>query len=145
MEGIVKIRSNFAPVSLRHKITTMKKIIFLAALLLTTSSSLLAEEQSLLLNVRYADPIDLIGKGPGTDHRSPARKPTIFVSDSTFILNGAFEGCCLYLVSENDEVVFSYNIEVGCDEIVIPSYITGTLELQIVSGNICYYCDIELD
>ena len=84
----------------------MKKIIFLAALLLTTSSSLLAEEQSLLLNVRYADPIDLIGKGPGTDHRSPARKPTIFVSDRTFILNGAFEGCCLYLVSENDEVVF---------------------------------------
>lgn len=66
----------------------MKKIIFLAALLLTTSSSLLAEEQSLLLNVRYADPIDLIGKGPGTDHRSPARKPTIFVSDRTFILIG---------------------------------------------------------
>lgn len=123
----------------------MKKIIFLAALLLTTSSSLLAEEQSLLLNVRYADPIDLIGKGPGTDHRSPARKPTIIVSDRTFILNGAFEGCCLYLVSENDEVVFSYNIEVGCDEIMIPSYISGTFELQIVRGNICYYCEIELD
>ena len=49
------------------------------------------------------------------------------------------------IVDDNEDVVFSCNIEEQCNAIAIPSYIQGTFELQFIWGNICYYCDIELN
>lgn len=124
---------------------TMKKVFFIVVLLLFPNLFILAEDLLLVLNTRYIDPVDVVGTKPESVHRSPARKHTIIISNRNILLNGAFEGCRMCLVDGNEDVIFSYDIENGCEQITIPSSIFGAFELQIISGNTCYYCELVLD
>lgn len=122
----------------------MKKLLFFALLLLAPCTSILADGINLELNVRYVDPSTTEDTSKGPNHRTPIRRPTITLSENTLTLNGAFSEGNLYIVNEYNVVVFSHVIDENSDEIVIPADIAGTYELQIVCGDFCYYCEIDL-
>ena len=123
----------------------MKNILLVAFFLLTSNLSVFSQEVLLSLSTRYIDPADVGGSGPASGHRSPVYIPDIVMSDRVITLNGAFQGYCMCIVDDNEDVVFSCIIEEQCNAVTIPSYIQGTFELQFIQGNICCYCDIELN
>ncbi len=122
----------------------MKKILFFALLLLAPCTSILADGIDLVLSIRYVDPTKPKDEDTGSGHKTPIRRPVISLSENTLTLNGAFSEGNLYIVNEYNVVVFSHVIDENSNEIVIPADIVGTYELQIVCGDFCYYCEIDL-
>ena len=49
------------------------------------------------------------------------------------------------LVDEDEAVVFSDSIAENQTSLVLPASLTGTFELQIVTDQYIFYCEIELD
>ena len=58
-----------------------------------------------------------------------------------------YEGCddtTLRLISSDETIAFSTFIDAGTTSVVLPSTLSGEYRLEIVKGNITYYCYIEL-
>ena len=58
-----------------------------------------------------------------------------------------YEGCdntTLRLISSDETVAFSTFITTGTTSVVLPSTLSGKYRLEIVKGNITFYCYIEL-
>ena len=112
---------------------------------------MLAMATMLPLQQLQADP-EIIDLGvniydPGNDdpgHRSPVTVPTVSLEDHTLYFDTPCDGCTLRLLDENDEVVYTTIIPAYCLSLVLPSYLSGEYELQIIQGNICYYATINL-
>ena len=90
--------------------------------------------------LEYEDPADPLND----PHRSPVEIPEVSIEDYTLYFNTPCDGYVLRLVDEFDNVVYSTVIPVGATSLVLPSYLSGTYELQIITGIYCFYGDITL-
>lgn len=76
--------------------------------------------------------------------KSPIIKPQIGIEDYTLYIYSGCEDATLVLVDENDNDVFSQEIEDDTDQIVLPTTLSGTYEIRIYRGNYMFYGEIEL-
>ena len=115
-------------------------ISFLTAMLSLTSVSVYADPTDILLQVNYEDPND----GDDGEHRGPVLIPDVSLDGYSLIFNTPCDGYTLRLLDENGAVVYSTVIPTGTTNLVLPSYLSGEYEIQIIQGNLCFYGYIVL-
>lgn len=121
----------------------MKRIILGLALILASSfSGVMAQEigDEIDLEVGIVDPTgsyDPYEKGP-------VLVPSVSLDGHTLYFATSCDGCTLRLLDENDVVVYSTIILTGTTSLVLPSYLSGEYEIQIIQGNLCFYGYITL-
>ena len=100
------------------------------------------------------DPLPFGITGPGDDNipivgnplpKSPIQIPEVYLDGHTLSFDAAIEGCEVRLLDSNENVVFADSIEENQTTLVLPNALTGTFELQIIRGDIIFYCIIELE
>ena len=90
------------------------------------------------LQVRIDDPTENQPPYP----KSPILIPEVSIEDYTLNFDASCLGCELRLLDEDGVLVYSTTITSGT--LVLPSYLSGNYELQIIRGNFCFYGDISL-
>lgn len=90
--------------------------------------------------LEYEDPYE----NQENPQRNPVLVPEVSIEEYTLYFNTPCDGYVLRLVDEFDNVVYSTVIPVGATSLVLPSYLSGTYELQIITGIYCFYGDIIL-
>lgn len=120
----------------------MKKrlVVLLLALALLPLSNEGVMAQSIDFTVGYVDPKD----GDDDQQRSQDLVPEVSIDGYTLTFYTPCDGCVLRLIDENDNVVYSTVIPTGATSLVLPSYLSGDYEIQIVQGNIYFYGYIYL-
>jgi hypothetical protein len=96
--------------------------------------------ESINLNVSIIDP----GKGKDNPHKGPIQVPEISLDDHTLYFFTPCDGYTLNLVDENDVVVYTIVIPAGTTSWVLPATLSGEYELQLISGNYCFWGMITL-
>lgn len=122
----------------------MKKYLFNATLLamlmnVMLTSSIMTEQQ-VNLGVKVIKPIGEHGGHP----KSPVDTPTISLDDHTLYFFTPCDGYTLNLVDENDVVAYTIVIPTGTTSWVLPATLSGEYELQLISGNYCFWGMITL-
>ena len=115
-------------------------MLMMAFLLLTSISVSAKQPTDINLEAGYVDPED---EG-GDPHRSPILIPQVGIDNYTLTFYTPCDGCTLRLLDENDNIPFVTVIPVGTTTLVLPSYLSGTYQIQIISGNICFWGYIDL-
>lgn len=115
----------------------MKRIIFVLALALVSSFSDVVA-RVIDFEVCITDP---------TENHEPLQKgpiltPYVNIEGYTLFFITPCNGCTLRIVNAEDEVEYTTIITSGM--LVLPSTLEGDYEIQIISGNYCFYGDIEL-
>ena len=98
----------------------------------------------------FADPVpvhfDVGIIDPTSDQDEPQRTPVtvpyVEIEDNTLTFVTNCDGMELSLVNEDDEVVFTTII--SSSTLVLPTYLSGSYQLQIISNNYLFYGDITL-
>ena len=90
------------------------------------------------LEVGYIDPI------LHNTHKSPVLIPEVSIENYTLYFDTPCDGYILRIVNEMGVAEYTTVIPIGTDELVLPSYLSGNYELQIIRGNFCFYGDISL-
>lgn len=122
---------------------TKKRFVFislLTAMLSLTSVNVYADPTDIELQVGYEDPDD----GDLGQQRGPVLIPDLSLDGYSLIFNTPCDGYTLRLLDENGSVVYSTVIPTGTTSLVLPSYLSGEYEIQIIQGNICFYGYITL-
>ena len=112
----------------------------MAAVLPFTSVSVNAFTGIIPLEVRYEDPT--VGNNP---HRNPILVPEVSLDGYTLYFDTPCDSCTLRIVDQSGIVAYSTVIPVGCDELVLPSYLSGEYEIQIDFGPYYVVGRIELE
>lgn len=107
----------------------------LTAMLSLTSVNVNADPVGIILQVGYIDP----NEDNDGENKSPILVPKISLDDYSIIFSTPCDGYILRLVDENDNVVYSTVIPTGTTCLVLPSYLSGNYEIQIIQGNLCFY------
>lgn len=107
----------------------------LTSMLSLTSVNVNADPVGILLQIGYIDP----NEGDDGENKSPILVPKISLDDYSIIFSTPCDGYILRLVDENDNVVYSTVIPTGTTCLVLPSYLSGNYEIQIIQGNLCFY------
>lgn len=121
----------------------MKKkrlIILLLTLALLPLSNVSVMAKTVNFNVGYVDPDDTMDDDP----RSPILIPEVDLEDYTLTFYTPCDGCVLRILDENDNVVYSTVIPTGAISLVLPSYLSGEYQIQIIQGNLCFWGYISL-
>lgn len=115
----------------------MKKrfLFFVLTLALLPLSNVTVMAIPINFNVGYVDPHDPLDD----DKRSLTLFPEVEIEDYTLTFYTPCDGCVLRLLDENDVVVYSTIIPTGTTELVLPSYLSGDYEIQIIQGNLNFY------
>ena len=126
----------------------MKKSILLLLCLLGLMQNVSAA------GVRSGDPgdpivLNLIGieddMGLGGIPKSPDNTPTVSLNDHTLYFADAFsEVVAIELKDASGAVVYSTNLPVGTQTLVLPATLSGTYTIYIYVGGLCYYGLITL-
>ena len=121
----------------------MKKKTFLMLALVTALLSLTnirayATPVQIPLEAGYIDP----SMNQPNPHRGPVQPPLIYMEDGTLTFVTSCDGCELQLLDEDGEVVY-YTIISG-STLVLPGTLSGSYQLQIISGNYIFYGEINL-
>jgi hypothetical protein len=87
------------------------------------------------LQIGYVDPED----GNHGENRSPVSVPEVTIDDKVLAFITPCDGDTLRIVNENGVVVYSTTIPVGCEEIELPSNLSGDYEIQLIRGNFCFF------
>lgn len=111
---------------------------FLVAVLALSSVRVSALPAEVILSVDIIDPTD----ETNNPHRNPIPVPEVSIEDYTLFFDTPCDGLELRLVNEDNEV--EYITVITGSTLVLPSYLSGDYELQIISGNIVFYGDISL-
>lgn len=97
------------------------------------------------INVMASSQVITSGKieNPGSQHgggqRGPVELPEVFQEGHTFVADASCYGLTLRIV-QGDSVVFETIVsEDDGGEVVVPEYITGYYELQVLDGYYIYY------
>lgn len=115
-------------------------LLMLMAMFLLPSVQVTANPVEVPLETGYNDPL-----GSQTNpHKAPVRVPSVSIDGSTIYFITPCDGCLLRIVDEFDNVVYSTVIPVGATSLVLPAYLSGDYELQIVTGIYYFYGDITL-
>lgn len=119
-----------------------KTFIFITILFMVIAAPLSAAKNSETI------PLQVSGVDPTTDqddpHKGPVLVPQISLDNHTLYFYTPCDGYTLNLVDENDVVVYTIVIPVGTTSWVLPSTLSGEYELQLISGNYCFWGIIEL-
>lgn len=87
----------------------------------------------------YVDPTE------DEDHqRSPMLIPLVEIEDYTLFFISPCDGSEFRLVDENSNVVYTTTIQKNAANLVLPSYLSGYYEIQIIQGNYYFWGYIEL-
>lgn len=90
------------------------------------------------LQVRIEDPND----DKPADPKTPVLVPEVSIEDYTLTFDASCLGCELRLLDE--EGVLVYSTTVTSNTLALPSYLSGEYELQLISGNYCFWGNISL-
>ena len=113
-------------------------LLLIVAMLPLSSVSVMA--RTINFNVGYEDP-----QNPqDDDKRTLSLVPEVDLEDYTLTFYTPCDGCVLRLVDENDNVVYSTVIPTGTTNLILPSYLSGNYEIQILRGVLCFYGYINL-
>lgn len=121
----------------------MKKkrlIVLLLTLALLPLSSVSVMAIPINFNVAYEDPQNTMDDGK----RTLTLVPEVDIEDFTLTFYTPCDGCVLRLVDENENVVYSTVIPTGTTNLILPSYLSGDYEIQIIQGNLCFWGYINL-
>lgn len=91
-------------------------------------------------NVGYEDPQNTMDDGK----RTLTLVPEVDIDGYILTFYTPCDGCVLRLVDENDVVVYSTVIPTDATSLVLPSYLSGEYEIQIIQGNLYFYGYIDL-
>lgn len=119
---------------------SLMMMLMMGFLLLTSISVSAKQPTDINLEAGYVDPED---EG-GDPHRSPILIPQVGIDNYTLTFYTPCDGCTLRLLDENYNIPFVTVIPVGTTTLVLPSYLSGTYQIQIISGNICFWGHIDL-
>ena len=92
------------------------------------------------LNLGWIDPTP-VGDGPA---RTPVDLPTVYLDDYTLTFEASHPEYVLYIKDENETVVYSTVVTSATKEVVLPSTLSGDYEIQLVTGNWCFWGYIML-
>lgn len=106
-------------------------ISLLTAMLSLTSVSVYADPIEIPLQINYVDPND----GNLGQQKGSVPIPSISLDDYSLIFNTPCDGCTLRLLDEDGFVVYSIVIPTGTTSLVLPSWLSGKYEIQIVMGH----------
>ena len=112
-------------------------ILFLA---FAAPSIVVADNITVPLTADYYDPTI----GQDNPHKGPVQIPEVSLDDHTLYFFTPCDGYTLNLVDENDVVVYTIVIPVGTTSWVLPATLSGEYELQLISGNYCFWGMITL-
>lgn len=76
--------------------------------------------------------------------KSPVLVPEVSLDDHTLYFFTSCDGYTLNLVDENDVVVYTIVIPTGTTSWVLPATLSGEYELQLITGNYCFWGMITL-
>ena len=120
---------------------TKKRLLIISLLMAMLSfANVSVYADSVDLQVGYVDP-DYGNEG---QQRGPVLIPDVFLDGYSLSFNTPCDGCTLRLLDENDNVVYSTVIPTGTTSLVLPSYLSGEYEIQIIHGNYCFWGYIYL-
>ena len=105
-------------------------ISLLTAMLSLTCVSVYADPIEIPLQVSYEDP----NNGNDGQHKGSVPIPNISQDDYSLIFNTPCDGCTLRLLDEDGFVVYSTVIPMGTTNLVLPSWLSGEYEIQIIQG-----------
>lgn len=123
----------------------MKKLLLILTLVLS-STAMFAQDP----NINVGRPLPLIIKKPHQGGslkpfpKSPVEIPEVYLDENVLSFDEAIEGCLVQLVDEDEDVVFADFIDENQTTLTLPSTLTGTYELQIITDSYIFYCEIEL-
>lgn len=80
----------------------------------------------------------------GGVHKGPVQVPEVSLDDHTLYFYTSCNGYTLNLVDENDVVAYTIVIPTGTTSWVLPATLSGEYELQLISGNYCFWGMITL-
>ena len=104
----------------------------------TTETTLkISEDEKLPLKIKI-DEKEMIGK---PDKKGIISIPNVILQDNLLRFITPCNGCTFRLVQDNN---ICYEIEIIGNTLAIPTAFTGMYELQIVSGEYIFWCEIEL-
>lgn len=119
----------------------LKKLFFLLCILaMPVCVQTLSAQSPIPLKVGRIDPTNPVMPRP----KSPVLAPTVYIDGYELTFETPCDGCTLQLVDEDNDVVYSIVIPAGTTTLYLPSYLEGTFELQIISGEWLFYGEIEL-
>lgn len=126
----------FAKIKLKNsKDMTKKRILLLCLTAMLSFSAISVYADSVDLQVGIVDP----DYGDDGQHRGPVLIPDVCLDDYSLSFNTPCDGCTLRLLDENDVVAYSTVIPAGTISLVLPSYLSGEYEIQIIRGNIYFW------
>lgn len=108
----------------------MKRFVFALVLVLASSLSGVMAQDEIDLEVGIFDPTG----SHEPYEKGPVLVPSVSIEDYTLYFITPCDGCTLRLLDENDVVVYSTVIPTGTTSLVLPSYLSGEYEIQIVQG-----------
>ena len=120
-----------------------RKIMFIIAILFmafVAPSKVVADNITVPLTGGYIDPTI----GQDNPHKGPVLIPEVSLDDHTLYFYTPCDGYTLNLVDANDVVVYTIVIPVGTTSWVLPSSLSGEYELQLITGNYCFWGMITL-
>ena len=82
--------------------------------------------------------------GDSSGPRGTIDSPSVAIVEHTLYLYDGCDNTTLRLISSDETVAFSTFITTGTTSVVLPSTLSGKYRLEIVKGNITFYCYIEL-
>lgn len=71
--------------------------------------------------------------------REPILVPSVSIESHTLFFVTPCDGYTLRLLDENGAVVYSTVIPTGTTSLVLPSYLSGEYEIQIIQSNLYFY------
>lgn len=97
-----------------------------------------------VLTMEEGEKLPLRAKTKTNDNGKPPKRfliPEVTLQGYTLHFITPSDGCTFRLVQNNN---ISYEVEITGNTLTIPTSFTGMYELQIVSGDIIFYTEVEL-
>lgn len=120
---------------------TKKTLFFVTMFFMVFAAPLFAAGKTgqIPLEVSDIDPTN-----PDKPHKGPVQVPEVSLDDHTLYFFTPCDCYTLNLVDENDVVVYTIVIPTGTTSWVLPATLSGEYELQLISGNYCFWGMITL-
>lgn len=118
----------------------MKRFVFALVLVLASSLSGVMAQDEIDLEEGIVDPTEEYEPY----QKGPVLVPSVSLDDHTLYFITPCDGCTLRLLDENDVVVYSTVIPTGTTSLMLPSYLSGEFEIQIIQGFYYFWGFINL-
>ena len=112
----------------------MEKLILVLLFVFAIPSMCMAQNESgtfIDFQTHYINPIGSLPPKP----KSPIKTPLIYTNDNGLIFIASHPEYILYIKDENKTVVYSTVVTSAETEVTLPSYLSGTYEIELVMGN----------